>query len=156
MMMRTERDGGEARRGRRGEEGEGHFLLHPGRSLGRISCSLFPLPSLPLLPPSPLSAVSVGLGSFGPKKLKKQEKTAQERFGPEFRSAAATAAITKRACAPVPLDNNAADSAAPSLVDPRTGQGPFYRDPLTGLGVVARSSFLLFLNCSAWPCMGPS
>ena len=30
------------------------------------------------------------------------------------------------------------------------------RDPLKGLYVVARISFLLVLNRSAWPCLGPA
>ena len=31
-----------------------------------------------------------------------------------------------------------------------------YRDGQNSLYVVARSLFLLFLNCSAWPCLGPA
>ena len=31
-----------------------------------------------------------------------------------------------------------------------------YRDRLKGLYVVARSLFLLYLTCSAWPCLGPA
>ena len=103
MMMRTERDGGEARRGRRGEEGEGHFLLAP--SLGRISCSLFPPSLSPLLPPS--------LSPFcrfrwpriiWPQKVEEARENGTRKIWPRV----SAAAITKRACAPVPLDNNAA------------------------------------------------
>ena len=86
MMMRTERDGGEAPRedgGRKGKVTSCSLPLSAG-SLARFFLSLSPSPPS-FRPLSPLSAVSVGLGSFGPKKLKKQEKTAQERFGPEFR-----------------------------------------------------------------------
>ena len=32
----------------------------------------------------------------------------------------------------------------------------FYRDRLKGLYVVARNFFLLLLNFSAWPCLGPA
>ena len=82
--MRTERDGGEAPRGRRARKGKVTSCSLP-LSAGSLARFFLPL-SLPSFRPlSPLSAVSVGLGSFGPKKLKKQEKTAQERFGPEFR-----------------------------------------------------------------------
>ena len=31
-----------------------------------------------------------------------------------------------------------------------------YRDRLKGLYVVARNFFMLLLNCSAWPCLGPT
>ena len=32
----------------------------------------------------------------------------------------------------------------------------FYREENKGLYVVARNFFLLLLNCSAWPCLGPA
>ena len=31
-----------------------------------------------------------------------------------------------------------------------------YRAPKNGLYVVARNLFLLYLTCSAWPCLGPA
>ena len=31
-----------------------------------------------------------------------------------------------------------------------------YRGPRNGLYVVGRNFFLLLLNCSAWPCLGPA
>ena len=31
-----------------------------------------------------------------------------------------------------------------------------YREANKGLYVVARNFFLLLLNCSAWPCLGPA